>query len=87
TTMIMAVAISAGKGHSGRALTSDAQTNAAFILITGAAVTRVGSALLAFEWLLWLSALLWLLAFLVFIVVVVPILVMPPIKNSATLNS
>ena len=87
TTMIMAVAIRAGKGHSGRALTSDALTNATFVLITGAAVTRVGSSLLAFEWLLWLSALLWLLAFLVFIVVVVPILVMPPIKNSATLNS
>ena len=77
TTMIMAVAIRAGKGHTGRALTSDARTNLAFILITLAAVSRVSASLLTFDWLLPLSALLWLLAFIFFMVVAVPILVMP----------
>ena len=77
TTMIIAVAIRAGKGHTGRALTSDARTNLAFILITLAAVSRVSASLLTFDWLLPLSALFWLLAFLFFMLVAVPILVMP----------
>ena len=76
--MIMAVAIRAGKGHSGRALTSDAKINLIFILITLTAMTRVSSSLLTWDWLMPLSGLFWLLAFLVFIMVAVPILVMPP---------
>ena len=78
STMIMAVAIRAGKGHSGRALTSDAKINLSFILITLTAMTRVSSSLLTWDWLMPLSGLFWLLAFLVFIMVAVPILVMPP---------
>lgn len=87
STMIMAVAIRAGKGHSGRALASDTSTNLSFILITAAAVTRVCSSLLEFDWLLWLSGLLWLLAFVVFVVVAAPILLMPPVNNSVTIKS
>ena len=76
--MIMAVAIRAGKGHSGRALTSDARINLTFILITLTAVTRVSSSLLTYDWLMPLSGLFWLLAFLAFLLVAGPILVTPP---------
>lgn len=77
STMIMAVAIRAGKGHSGRALTSDARINLTFILITLTAISRVSSSLLTYDWLMQLSGLLWLAAFLAFLVVAAPILVMP----------
>jgi uncharacterized protein involved in response to NO len=86
TSMIMGVSIRAGKGHSGRALTSDTKTNLTFILITLAAATRVVSALLPFDWLLQLSAIFWLLAFLAFLVVVVPILTMPSKDTAALLT-
>jgi uncharacterized protein involved in response to NO len=81
TTMVMGVSIRAGKGHSGRELTTDTKTNLTFILITSTAVTRVISSLLPFDWLLQLSAILWLLSFLAFLVVVVPILSRPSISH------
>ena len=78
TTMIMAVAIRAGKGHSGRPLTSDSWISSCFVLISLAAALRVASSLIAYDWLIMFSAIAWLLAFGIFLVVAVPILIMPP---------
>ncbi|HAJ76952.1 MAG TPA: hypothetical protein DCM64_10915 [Gammaproteobacteria bacterium] len=81
TTMIMAVAIRAGKGHSGRPLTSDIWINSCFILISLAAALRVVSSFIASNSLITISALAWLLAFGIFLVVAFPILVFPPSEH------
>ena len=80
-TMIMAVAIRAGKGHSGRPLTSDIWINSCFILISLAAALRVVSSFIASNSLITISALAWLLAFGIFLVVAFPILVFPPSEH------
>ena len=77
TTMIMAVAIRAGKGHSGRPLTSDSWINSCFVLISLTAALRIASSLIAYDWLIVSSGLAWLLAFGIFLVVAIPILVLP----------
>ncbi|MET4702401.1 uncharacterized protein involved in response to NO [Constrictibacter sp. MBR-5] len=69
TTMMFAIMTRATLGHTGRALTADGWTTAAYVMIVGAAVCRVPAALLdsLYMHLLTCSGLLWVGAFLVYL--------------------
>ena len=69
TTMMFAIMTRATLGHTGRALTADGWTTAAYVMIVGAAVCRVSAALLdsLYVHLLTCSGLLWVGAFVVYL--------------------
>ncbi len=80
STMILAVMSRAALGHTGRALIAPRSMVVAYILLTGAAFTRVfGPILYADAWSLWMAvaALLWSLSFTLFVIVYAPILCSP----------
>lgn len=68
TSMIMAVAARAGKGHSGRALESDLLLNLAFLLITLTALSRIVAALYYSEILIQISGLFWICGFIFYLI-------------------
>ncbi len=83
TTMILAVAARAGKGHSGRALESDWLLNLAFVFISLTAVFRISAALVYSEALVELSGLLWVAGFVCYLVSMAEILLKPaPVRDS-----
>lgn len=85
TSMIMAVAARAGKGHSGRALESDLLLNLAFLLFTLTAVLRIVAALVYFENLMLLTGLFWIGGFALYLMSMGKILLTPgPDKKTAT---
>jgi uncharacterized protein involved in response to NO len=75
-TMILAVMTRVSLGHTGRPLHADAITSFIYMLVTVAAVTRIGAAFTAASYmpLLELSAGLWIAAFATFIVRYAPFL-------------
>lgn len=76
-TMIIGVMSRAGLGHTGRALIAPRAMSAAYLALTGAALTRVFSPMLfagAGQFWYSLSASLWCLAFALFVIVYAPIL-------------
>jgi uncharacterized protein involved in response to NO len=78
-TMILAVMPRVILGHTGRALTGNRATSMCFILVGGAAITRVAAAFLA-PWtmpLLLVSATLWIASFGLFILTYAPLLLKP----------
>ena len=80
STMILAVMSRAALGHTGRALIAPRRMVVAYILLTGAAFTRVfGPILYADAWSLWMAvaALLWSLSFTLYVIVYAPILCSP----------
>jgi uncharacterized protein involved in response to NO len=80
STMILAVMSRAALGHTGRALVAPRRMVVAYILLTGAALTRVfGPILYADAWSLWMAvaALLWSLSFTLYVIVYAPILCSP----------
>jgi len=77
TSMIMAVAARAGKGHSGRALESDLLLNLAFLFITFAAVLRIVAALIYLENLMQLTGLFWIGGFAFYLMSMAKILLRP----------
>lgn len=66
-------------GHTGRALEASRMTVAAYVLVTLAALLRVGGALLGGppNSVIWLAATLWSLALIVFLIEYAPMLIMP----------
>jgi uncharacterized protein involved in response to NO len=77
TSMILAVAARAGKGHSGRALESDLLLNLAFLLFTLTTLLRIVAALAYFENLMQLTGLFWIGGFAFYLVSMAKILVGP----------
>jgi len=77
TSMILAVAARAGKGHSGRVLESDLLLNLAFLLITLTTLLRIVAALAYFENLMQLTGLFWISGFALYLVSMAKILVGP----------
>jgi uncharacterized protein involved in response to NO len=79
-TMTLAVMTRATRGHTGRELSSDSTTNAIYILVTLAAVTRVAATIGA-DWampLLISSTCLWIAAFMGFVLGYGPMLLFRP---------
>ena len=86
STMILGVMSRAALGHTGRALIAPPAMAIAYLLLTGAALTRVFVPVFLPEtWLLWLSlsAGLWITAFLIFVFVYGPILCRPRVDGRA----
>jgi uncharacterized protein involved in response to NO len=86
STMILGVMSRAALGHTGRALIASRAMAVAYLLLTGAALTRVFVPMFLPEtWLLWLSlsAGLWIAAFLIFVFVYGPILCRPRVDGRA----
>lgn len=81
-TMILAVMTRVSLGHTGRPLHADAITSLIYMLVTAAAVTRIGAAFTATSYmpLLELSAALWIAAFGIFIIRYAPFLLSTRIK-------
>ena len=79
TTMILAVAARAAKGHTGRPLTAGPWLSASFALIHAAAICRVAASM-DMRLLGW-SAGVWALAFLLYAVHIVPVLLGPRIDD------
>lgn len=77
--MILAVMTRASLGHTGRTLHASAAINAIYVLITIAALARVGSALISSgsTALLHVSTLAWVGSFICFLIVYSPILLRP----------
>ncbi len=78
-TMIMAVTTRATLGHTGRTLHAGAATSTLYILVTAAALLRVGASLLPalYQPLLMISGIAWIAAFLGFAAVYGPMLLRP----------
>jgi uncharacterized protein involved in response to NO len=67
-TMILAIMTRATLGHTGRALAADAATVAAYLLISLAAVLRVGAGLSGFPFEMQIAAsMCWATAFMLFV--------------------
>lgn len=80
-TMILAVMTRAIRGHTGRQLTADWPTILVYLLISGAAVTRIMAAMdIAPSILLLFSASLWCSAFILFVACYGPMLLRPRIS-------
>lgn len=82
TTMIIAVAARAGRGHSGRELKSDVMLNLVFILFTTATLVRVVASLTGSVFQIQISGALWVVAFMLYIVAMAPILLKPALTDS-----
>jgi uncharacterized protein involved in response to NO len=82
SSMIMAVAARAGKGHSGRALESDLLLNLAFLLITMTAILRVVAALTYLENLMEVTGLFWVGGFALYLMSMAKILLGPAVEDS-----
>ncbi|MBT6430334.1 MAG: NnrS family protein [Rhodospirillaceae bacterium] len=78
-TMILAVMTRASLGHTGRTLTATPGTTVIFILITIAAVTRVGAPFLSDQSLsaIWISGIAWTAAYGLFTVLYFPVFTEP----------
>lgn len=78
-TMILAVMTRASLGHTGRELTATPGTTVIFILITIAAVTRVGAPFLSDQSLsaIWISGIAWTAAYGLFTVLYFPVFTEP----------
>ena len=81
-TMILAVMTRVSLGHTGRPLHADRITDLIYILVTAAALVRIGAAFAAtsYIWLLELSAVLWIAAFGTFVIRYAPFLVSARVK-------
>ena len=75
-TMILAVMTRASLGHTGRELTASTGTTVVFLLISIAAILRVGASSLG-DWAIWLSGGAWTLAFGLFTVFYFPVFTQP----------
>ncbi len=78
-TMIMAVTTRATLGHTGRTLHAGGATSVLYVLVTAAAVLRVGASVLPafYQPLLMTSGIAWIAAFLGFAAVYGPMLLRP----------
>jgi uncharacterized protein involved in response to NO len=81
-TMILAVMTRVSLGHTGRPLHADRGTSLIYMLVTGAAIARIGAAFAATSYtpFLELSAALWIAAFGTFVIHYGPFLVLARIK-------
>jgi uncharacterized protein involved in response to NO len=79
-TMIIGVMSRAALGHTGRPLVAPAAMPAAYLMLTGAALSRVFGPLFlpsAITWWHGISAGLWSFAFLIFVIIYAPMLCRP----------
>ena len=81
-TMILAVMTRASLGHTGRELTATPGTTAIFILITIAAILRVGASFLNDQSLsaIWISGIAWTAAYGLFTVLYFPVFTQPRVQ-------
>ncbi len=81
-TMILAVMTRASLGHTGRELTATPGTTVIFILITIAAILRVGASFLIDQSLstIWISGIAWTAAYGLFAVLYFPVFTQPPVQ-------